>query len=273
MSDKRRSGKTEPFVMLPRDLIKSDAWRKQNLMCRRLIDFLMLEQMAHGGTKNGDLLATYEQLEEFGLRDNSIAGAIREAEQRGLVSCRHGTRNIPSRFTLTWLPHRDGTPASNRWREYRAPPPAKRPRRSPPKMPGKQPPKMPGKTAFFTPQNAGQTPQNSTPQNAGSSIEGLTRQAGVGKRGVEESSAGAGEDGDGGTLSPEAVAAACAWLDSFEWVHPSWVTGEGFKPALCGVKPPPAEQAASLGKPPGTVPDAWLRDEFFSLRARARDQA
>jgi hypothetical protein len=56
---------TEPFVMLPRSLIQSDAWRSAGINARRFVDFLLLEHMAHGGKENGKLKAPYRQLEQF----------------------------------------------------------------------------------------------------------------------------------------------------------------------------------------------------------------
>jgi hypothetical protein len=49
--------RVEPFVMLPRELIASDAWRSLGINGRRLIDFLLLEHMGHGGKENGKLKA------------------------------------------------------------------------------------------------------------------------------------------------------------------------------------------------------------------------
>jgi hypothetical protein len=269
MTRKARSQKAEPFVMLPRDLLESDAWKEQSLMCRRLIDTLMLEHMAHGGKQNGALIATRRQLEKFGLRRNSIASAICEAEELGLADCHRGARRVASTFTLTWLPHRDGSPPSNRWREYRVPaserrPEAEaseRPRRLAPKMATKtlapkmatnKAPKMGGKTASFAPQNGDQNRQNQGPQNGDHSIEVLTRVAAISKEGEGEVPA-----------------------DELFWVPQSWVTGEGFKPALCGIKPQAPERTASCASTQPASPDApdadaWLRDEFYHLRARSR---
>jgi hypothetical protein len=202
--------KVEPFVKLPRDLIESDAWKVQSLTCRRLIDFLMLEHMAHGGKENGALVATRRQLEDFGLRRNSIAGAIREAERLGLAHCDHGGHRVASRFTLTWLPHHDGGPPSNRWREYRPSqkpqvPANKRPRRKAPETATKKAPETATITAFEGPRNGDHKREDQGPRNGDHSIEGLT--TGVGSVSVSKEEVGwCGSPPSGGRRGGESEA-------------------------------------------------------------------
>ena len=115
------------------ELLDSAAWRGRSIHCRRLIDFLEREQLHHGGNENGNLLATYSQLQAEGISRKSIHGAIQEAEQCGLVAVERGGRkgavlNELNRFRLTYLWHRtrkDGVwnwhePTDN-WRSYEAP--------------------------------------------------------------------------------------------------------------------------------------------------------
>ena len=59
--------KGEAFVKLPRDLLESTAWRSLSIHARRLIDFLLIEHMRHGGRENGRLLAPRRQFEAFGI--------------------------------------------------------------------------------------------------------------------------------------------------------------------------------------------------------------
>jgi predicted MarR family transcription regulator len=108
---------TEPFVMLPRSLLQSDAWRAAGINTRRFIDFLLLEHMGHGGKANGKLKATDRQLQSFGIGTHYVTGAIKEAEKLGLVDCHRGGMRVATTYTVTWLPTHDGTAASNRWRE------------------------------------------------------------------------------------------------------------------------------------------------------------
>ena len=62
--------------------------------------------MHNGGVENGNLKATYRQLEECGIAQRYVLKAIREAEFLGLVRCQHGGRfgmtKQPHLFTLTY---------------------------------------------------------------------------------------------------------------------------------------------------------------------------
>ena len=57
MSGKGGPPKGEPWVWLTRDLLRSQAWRGLGINARRLVDFLLIEYMNHGGKRNGHLLA------------------------------------------------------------------------------------------------------------------------------------------------------------------------------------------------------------------------
>jgi hypothetical protein len=115
----------EPWVWLTRELLVSDAWRSQSGHCFRLITFLLLDRAAHAGRENGRYMATYDQLVAFGISRRKIAGAIQEAEKRGLVRVQHGGRwnmtNKPSLFRLTFYADASGAPATNEWKRYRDP--------------------------------------------------------------------------------------------------------------------------------------------------------
>ena len=108
----------EAFVKLPRELLNSAAWRSLGINARRLLDFLSIEHMNHGGKANGKLLAPRRQLERFGIGSHFISSAIEECERTGLVDCRRGFGRHPSLYALTWLPLGDGSEPSNRWRAY-----------------------------------------------------------------------------------------------------------------------------------------------------------
>jgi hypothetical protein len=112
---------TPSFVMLPRELLASDAWRSLSINARRFVDFLMLEHLAHGGKENGNLKATARQLYTFGIGAHQLTAAIFEVEQAGLVDCHRGGMRVATIYSLTWLPLHDGSPPSDRWREYRKP--------------------------------------------------------------------------------------------------------------------------------------------------------
>jgi hypothetical protein len=65
--------------------------------------------MAHGGAENGKLPITYVDFEKWGVRPDSIAGAIRALEALGLIEItRHGyagaaEKRAPSLYRLTYV--------------------------------------------------------------------------------------------------------------------------------------------------------------------------
>jgi hypothetical protein len=100
------------------ELVSSPAWRTRSINCRRLIDFLEIEHLQHGGVENGSLLAPYSQLVSFGIGRRFIHGAIKVAEQRGLIQVDRGGRKgvvltEVSRFRLTY--HWTRTKAQGLW--------------------------------------------------------------------------------------------------------------------------------------------------------------
>ncbi|MCB2081951.1 MAG: hypothetical protein H6908_00670 [Hyphomicrobiales bacterium] len=97
------------WVVVTQEMLFSPAWRGMSINCRRLMDFLMLEHMAHAGTENGNLYATYDQLEAFGIPRRLVHRTLTEAERLGLVLIERGGRKNqyhthPTRFTLTCYP-------------------------------------------------------------------------------------------------------------------------------------------------------------------------
>lgn len=80
----------EPWVWHTLALISSPAWCGMSINCHRLITFLEMEHLGHGGSANGSLLATYTQLTAHGITRRLIAATVSEAEQRGLVCVERG---------------------------------------------------------------------------------------------------------------------------------------------------------------------------------------
>jgi hypothetical protein len=119
-----------PFVPIPSEVMRSDAFRTLGIHARRLLDALLIEHLAHRNLENGRLVATYDQLErEWHIPRRKIRGAIAELETRGLVrrtaagsgNRRTGDRQ-PSLYRLTFLhslPER--MEATNEWRSYAIP--------------------------------------------------------------------------------------------------------------------------------------------------------
>jgi len=116
-----RPPKGEPWVWLTRELLSSDAWRGMSINTRRFVDFLCIEHMNHAGTENGALIATHDQLTEYGLSPNCIRDAIDEGTFLGLLRLefqggRWGNTNRPSMYRLTFLPDREDNPPTNEWK-------------------------------------------------------------------------------------------------------------------------------------------------------------
>jgi hypothetical protein len=122
----------ESCVQFPLRLLTSDAWNSMPINCRRLIDFLLIEQCNHAGLENGNLVATYDQLDAYGIARRFIPKAISDAEKRGLiVAYRKGrisyNKSYENRYTLTFLKakykERNGgvyySAPTNEWKKYR----------------------------------------------------------------------------------------------------------------------------------------------------------
>ena len=113
---KKNGADDRQFIKLYRDVLESAAWRSLNLYGHRLVTFLMVEDMRHGGKQNGFLVAPYRQLEAFGIHKDFIAQTIAEVETVGLIDCIRGGHRVPNRYALTWRPLADGSPPTERWR-------------------------------------------------------------------------------------------------------------------------------------------------------------
>ena len=110
-TDVTRPPEGEPFVWHQVSLLRSPAWQERSINCRRLIDFLLIEQMGGGGLLNGELHAPYAQLVQFGIGRRLIPAAIEEGERLGLIRIKRGARKgvqytETSSFRLTFYPSR-----------------------------------------------------------------------------------------------------------------------------------------------------------------------
>lgn len=110
------------WIWFTRDMLESPAWRALSDNGRRLIDRVLIEHMAHGGAQNGALPVTYDDLESWGIRRNSIAPAIAEAVALGWLDHQRGraaggeAKGHAQLFRLTWMRTWDNEPATNRWK-------------------------------------------------------------------------------------------------------------------------------------------------------------
>ena len=109
-----------PFVQLRLPFLESPALGALSLSARRVLDRLEIEHMHHGGADNGRLQVPYSAFEQFGIHNNMIAPAIREAVALGFVRIteagRGGNREFrrPTIYRLTYLPAA-GAPPSDEW--------------------------------------------------------------------------------------------------------------------------------------------------------------
>jgi len=117
----------EPWVWLTRELLESEAWQSLSRAGLRVVFRLMVENMAHAGTENGNLIVTYADFVKFGVRQQTIKSAIAETVTRGLIIVTEKGRSStgpdrwPSKYALGWLPMSDGSPAANRWKGWQLP--------------------------------------------------------------------------------------------------------------------------------------------------------
>jgi hypothetical protein len=119
--------KGEPWIWVTRELLESDAWRTAPLRTRLFIERLMLEDMAHAGTENGQLICTWDDCEVWGIARACIKATQADAINRGLVyrskqgTASKGPGRRPHRFGLGWRAAHDGSAAPNLWKRWSAP--------------------------------------------------------------------------------------------------------------------------------------------------------
>lgn len=97
------------FVAHIKELIESPAWQYRSINCRKLIDRIEIEEASHAGKENGYLKITYDNFVKYGIDRKYIDGAIREAEELGLILVvrdprENVTKSYPNKFTLNYLP-------------------------------------------------------------------------------------------------------------------------------------------------------------------------
>lgn len=128
MSTRSKSNYTfkEPFTRRPIEMLCSPAYRALSLSGRRLLDWLEIELCRHGGKDNGRLIATYDQLVEYGIHRHSIGAAMRETMALGVLVITERGRagnaadRRPNLFRLPYLPTNEGERwigPTNEWRK------------------------------------------------------------------------------------------------------------------------------------------------------------
>lgn len=87
----------------------SPAWRGMSMNARRALERIELEQMAHAGTENGNLVVTHKDFIQHGVTHNRVADAINELAAFRLIQITQAGKagtgtSHPNKFELTWFP-------------------------------------------------------------------------------------------------------------------------------------------------------------------------
>lgn len=120
----------EPFASLPASLLESAAFQALSWDAMRVLLRLMREHLRHGGHGHDRLICTYSDFAAAGIRQRSIAAAIRDCVALGLLEVTKqgapsiSTRRQPSQYRLTFLGGRSKggyTPPTEEWRSISDP--------------------------------------------------------------------------------------------------------------------------------------------------------
>jgi hypothetical protein len=105
----------QPWFWMTRTMLGAITYRALSIHARRVLEFLLMEHMGHAGRENGNLGASYLQLEAWGVSTGDVSKGIGELEAAGFIRCTwkakrqaHGTAP-PSTYALTWYPTHYGT--------------------------------------------------------------------------------------------------------------------------------------------------------------------
>ncbi|WP_372706885.1 hypothetical protein [Brevundimonas sp.] len=103
----------EAFVGEPMSLLESPGYQALNFPAFKILGFLKLEHVRHGGAENGRLLAPHRQLRQGGISPRKVKPALDMLEAFGIIRCtsdgfRQGGRPNAATYALTWLPTCDG---------------------------------------------------------------------------------------------------------------------------------------------------------------------
>jgi hypothetical protein len=108
-------------------MIESPAYRSLSLSAHRVISRIEVELGHHGGNDNGKLPVTKEHFIEYGISNDAVAPAIREAEALGFIKVTERGRGgnaehrKPNLFFLTFAYGRDSRaePPTHDWRKFK----------------------------------------------------------------------------------------------------------------------------------------------------------
>lgn len=112
-------------MRLPLHLLESPAYQGLSMAAIRVLTFLQIEHLTHGGVENGRLLAPHRQLVSKGIGKADVKPAIDMLEAFGLIARtsaggRLGGRPNAARYGLCWLPFHDEPEAREAFRSVTA---------------------------------------------------------------------------------------------------------------------------------------------------------
>ena len=114
MSRRRRASQVDgPFVIHSHAMRRSPAWEVLTPNDKGVLEALEDEHMTHGGTRNGRLVRTYDQLTPFVTKRQAIPKCLRRLEALGFIAItrsgylKGGGKRPPSKYRLTYLSGRD----------------------------------------------------------------------------------------------------------------------------------------------------------------------
>ena len=109
------------------EMLQSPAFRILSLAAHRVLARIEIEHAAHGGTENGRLPVTYDDLADYGVHRTAIGPALAELQALGFVeTTEHGKKaraaeyRRPNMFRLTYR-HCGETPGdgTHDWRRFK----------------------------------------------------------------------------------------------------------------------------------------------------------
>ena len=115
-----------PFVAMTTELLTSPAFYALSPLALKALMRLVTEHAAHGGTMNGKLQVSYDQLTEAGITRKRIRAVLNELHALGLVRTSKDDSPVPglnpaNLYRLTFLATRDPDHRpTNEWKKVTA---------------------------------------------------------------------------------------------------------------------------------------------------------
>jgi hypothetical protein len=104
----KRNAVAQFYTSRPVELLNSPAFRVISRAAHLALARIEIELRQHAGNGNGKLIVTKEQFVKYGIHQDSIAPALRELEDLGILFIKHGRggnaeHREPNRFFLNYL--------------------------------------------------------------------------------------------------------------------------------------------------------------------------